>query len=347
MGVPLLGRRSGYIQTVYPLLLLPLVSDDNVTICLRKRVGEHVVEGTVLVGSALAGATHHQLPNPLKLPSKPMFGSALNAPSSKTSPSASGSRSTLAARPSYPAVNDPYTAVQAIDHLAVVCCDLAVRPLGTKIITGPGGRGPRGDTRKQLRRLRLLHRRAFWALRLERSRCDVGVASLVRDRCRGASARAARLPVMDRAAAEALADAERSMPRPPSWSESGEPTAAPEQDQLPQPPETHPRCLTADSAATRQAGTHGGTVRGSIGHHPRWTGPRPHEDSVVVGPWTACATVTTAPATFALPLAAPAVIAVADGLVGTLQVKWRAAWWCKRWPGSRRSSTMRTPYARR
>jgi uncharacterized membrane protein len=35
-----------------------------------------------------------------------------------------------------PAVNDPYTAVQAIDHLAVVCCDLAVRPLGTKIITG-------------------------------------------------------------------------------------------------------------------------------------------------------------------------------------------------------------------
>ncbi len=41
-----------------------------------------------------------------------------------------------------------------------------------------------------------------------------------------------------------------------------------------------------------------------------------NEDSVVVGPWTACATVTTAPATFALPLAAPAVVAVADGLGG-------------------------------
>jgi serine/threonine protein phosphatase PrpC len=41
-----------------------------------------------------------------------------------------------------------------------------------------------------------------------------------------------------------------------------------------------------------------------------------NEDSVVVGPWTACATVTTAPATFALPLAAPAMIAVADGLGG-------------------------------
>jgi PPM family protein phosphatase len=41
-----------------------------------------------------------------------------------------------------------------------------------------------------------------------------------------------------------------------------------------------------------------------------------NEDSVVVGPWTACATVTTAPATFALPLVAPAVVAVADGLGG-------------------------------
>ena len=41
-----------------------------------------------------------------------------------------------------------------------------------------------------------------------------------------------------------------------------------------------------------------------------------NEDSVVVGPWTACATVTTAPATFALPLTAPVVIAVSDGLGG-------------------------------
>jgi uncharacterized membrane protein len=47
-AVPLVGRRSGYIQTVYPLLLLPLVSDANITLCLRKKVGEHVVGGTVI-----------------------------------------------------------------------------------------------------------------------------------------------------------------------------------------------------------------------------------------------------------------------------------------------------------
>jgi PPM family protein phosphatase len=41
-----------------------------------------------------------------------------------------------------------------------------------------------------------------------------------------------------------------------------------------------------------------------------------NEDSVVVGPWTTSATVTPAPATFALPLSAPVVIAVSDGLGG-------------------------------
>jgi uncharacterized membrane protein len=32
-----------------------------------------------------------------------------------------------------PAVNDPYTAVQAVDHLSVIFCSLARRPLGTHI----------------------------------------------------------------------------------------------------------------------------------------------------------------------------------------------------------------------
>ena len=39
------------------------------------------------------------------------------------------------------AINDPYTAVQAIDHLAAVCADLAVTPLGTSTLTDRSGRG--------------------------------------------------------------------------------------------------------------------------------------------------------------------------------------------------------------
>ena len=38
-----------------------------------------------------------------------------------------------------PAVNDPYTAVQAIDHLSVIFCALAQRPLGNHIARHPGG----------------------------------------------------------------------------------------------------------------------------------------------------------------------------------------------------------------
>jgi uncharacterized membrane protein len=40
-----------------------------------------------------------------------------------------------------PAVNDPYTAVQAIDHLSVIFCALAVRPLGDDVAADPAGRG--------------------------------------------------------------------------------------------------------------------------------------------------------------------------------------------------------------
>ena len=39
------------------------------------------------------------------------------------------------------AINDPYTAVQAIDHLTGICVELAVRPLGAEELAGPAGRG--------------------------------------------------------------------------------------------------------------------------------------------------------------------------------------------------------------
>ncbi|HET7328294.1 MAG TPA: protein phosphatase 2C domain-containing protein [Nocardioidaceae bacterium] len=41
-----------------------------------------------------------------------------------------------------------------------------------------------------------------------------------------------------------------------------------------------------------------------------------NEDSVVMGPWTACASVTDTPATLFFPIAAPLLVAVADGVGG-------------------------------
>jgi uncharacterized membrane protein len=38
-----------------------------------------------------------------------------------------------------PAVNDPYTAIQAIEHLAVLFAALAARPLGNQVLRAPDG----------------------------------------------------------------------------------------------------------------------------------------------------------------------------------------------------------------
>ena len=47
----------------------------------------------------------------------------------------------IASKALSPAINDPYTAVQAIDHLSAVCADLALQPLGTATVTDASARG--------------------------------------------------------------------------------------------------------------------------------------------------------------------------------------------------------------
>jgi uncharacterized membrane protein len=111
------------------------------------------------------------------------------------------------------AINDPYTAVQAIEHLAVVYCDLAVRPLGAKVLEGPGGRGrvvvPGSSFTEYIR---------FIGDVLGRYGAnDVSVmlafTRLLRNCVEVLPAGSERLQVLDDAAETALADVERAMPR--------------------------------------------------------------------------------------------------------------------------------------
>ena len=62
-AVPLLARKSGYVQTVHPELLLPVASQAGVTICLRPRVGQHVIAGT-MVGWVWAPTADDPRPDP-------------------------------------------------------------------------------------------------------------------------------------------------------------------------------------------------------------------------------------------------------------------------------------------
>jgi uncharacterized membrane protein len=216
-AVPLMGRRSGYIQTVHPLLLLPLVSDADVTICLRYRVGEHVVAGTV-IGWVWARSP---LDPP---PAAERFEVAVDADVrigfERTIEQDIGfgirQQIDIGCKALSPAVNDPYTAVQAIDHLTVLCCDLAVRPVGHRVLTGPGARGrvvvPGNTFADYIVFIGGLFGRygsSDLIVMLALLRLFEKVAEVL-------PPGSARLAVLDRAAVEALDDAERSMPRPPS-----------------------------------------------------------------------------------------------------------------------------------
>jgi uncharacterized membrane protein len=141
-AVPLVGRSSGYIQTVHPELLLPLAAETDVTIGLRHRVGQHVIAGTVIGWVWTASAAD-------PAPSAAVFEESvlpdISVGFERTIEQDIGfgirQQTDIACKALSAAINDPYTAVQAVEHLAVVYCDLAVRPLGAKVLYGLGGRG--------------------------------------------------------------------------------------------------------------------------------------------------------------------------------------------------------------
>ena len=123
--------------------MLPLAAETDVTIGLRHRVGQHVIAGTVI------GWVWTRVAGPTRRPSAAMFEESvlpdISVGFERTIEQDIGfgirQQTDIACKALSAAINDPYTAVQAIEHLAVVYCDLAVRPLGAKVLHGPGGRG--------------------------------------------------------------------------------------------------------------------------------------------------------------------------------------------------------------
>jgi uncharacterized membrane protein len=139
-AVPLVALRSGYIQTAHPEALLPLASRHGVSVALRHRVGEHVITGTTMALMWTPSATDPP-------PDAKMFARALdqavNIGFERTLQQdiTFGMRQLVdvSCKALSPAINDPYTAVQAIDHLSVIFCAMAVRPLGDDIARDPKG----------------------------------------------------------------------------------------------------------------------------------------------------------------------------------------------------------------
>src|SRR5512140_447344 len=134
------SRRSGYVQAVHCGALLTHAARHGACLRLRPRVGEHVVAGTTLAWVWPASPRG-------PAPDRKLFTRVLEAgvrigfERTLQQDAAFGIRQLVdtACKALSPAVNDPYTAVQAVDHLSVIFCVLAQRPLGNHVARHPSG----------------------------------------------------------------------------------------------------------------------------------------------------------------------------------------------------------------
>ena len=139
-AVAIASPRSGYVQVVRPNRLLRTAAEHGVCLRLRPRVGEHVVEGTTLAWIWRA-SPHDPAPAPREFSQVMDAGVRIGFERTLEQDAALGIRQLVdvACKALSPAVNDPYTAVQAIDHLSVIFCVLARRPLGNHVVRDAGG----------------------------------------------------------------------------------------------------------------------------------------------------------------------------------------------------------------
>jgi uncharacterized membrane protein len=138
-AVPVASQRSGYVQSVRPGRLLAGAAGHRVCLRLRPRVGEHVVAGTTLAWIWPA-SPHDPAPDPQVFLPVLREGVRIGFERTLEQDAALGIRQLVdvACKALSPAVNDPYTAVQAVDHLSVIFCALAQRPLGNHIVRDGG-----------------------------------------------------------------------------------------------------------------------------------------------------------------------------------------------------------------
>jgi len=134
-AVPVVSQRSGYVQLVHPRLLLAPAARHGACLRLRPRVGEHVVAGTTLAW-LWRPSPSDRAPDPQAFVPALNDGVRIGFERTLEQDVALGIRQLVdvACKALSPAVNDPYTAVQAVDHLSVIFCALAQRPLGNHVV---------------------------------------------------------------------------------------------------------------------------------------------------------------------------------------------------------------------
>jgi uncharacterized membrane protein len=134
------ARASGYVQYVRVDEVLAVANRSAVNVSLRPRVGEHVAAGTTLawVWPASRGSTAVDV-GTLASRLRPLVRIGFER-TLEQDPSL-GMRQLVdaACKALSPAVNDPYTAIQAVHHLSVLYTELVRRRVGTIVVDDPAG----------------------------------------------------------------------------------------------------------------------------------------------------------------------------------------------------------------
>jgi uncharacterized membrane protein len=131
---------SGYVQTLHTEKVLDGVTAEDVVLRFEPRVGDHVVAGHPLAWM-WRSSPEQPVPDPARM--RPFVDDAVRIGFERTQEqdASLGIRqlADIASKALSPAINDPYTAIQAIDRLTVVLSALATRPLGNVVEVDAAG----------------------------------------------------------------------------------------------------------------------------------------------------------------------------------------------------------------
>jgi len=140
-AVPLRAHQSGYVQAAHPESLLPVALRYRVVVRLRRRVGEHVTAGST-IGWVWPRDETEPAPDRAQFEQAIAGAVLIGFERTRQQDVAIGIRQLVdvASKALSPAVNDPYTAVQAVDHLAVIFSEMGRHRLGTRVARAKDGR---------------------------------------------------------------------------------------------------------------------------------------------------------------------------------------------------------------
>lgn len=141
-AIPLLAARSGYTQTFHLEEFVEVAAHHDAFVAIVPMIGEHVIVGTPLAWAWCTGDRPELSPEAAQELSAGLArGVRLGFERTAEQDVAFGVRqlADVASKALSPAVNDPYTAVQAVDHLSVILAALATRPLGGRTLSDRHG----------------------------------------------------------------------------------------------------------------------------------------------------------------------------------------------------------------